>query len=206
MVHFLIEEDATMQSDENEIWKPIHGYEGLYEASNFGRIKSLERMVEKMYKGRSRKYLHKERVLTPTIVNGYYHVTLCKNDGLKNHQKFLLHRLVASSFYDNPLKKPQINHKNGIKTDNYIDNLEWATHGENIRHAVNTGLKIAPRGVNSTCSIPISQFTLNGIFVRHWAGASEVQRELGYFQSNISHCVRGLKKHAHGFIWKRQSQ
>lgn len=116
-----------------ETWKEIEGYEGFYQVSDQGRVKSLPR---KDAIGR----LVKERPLkTPTNSDGYPALLLCR-DSSQAH--FLVHRLVATAFIPNPENKPVVNHKNGIKTDNRVENLEWATYSENNQHAWNTGLQV----------------------------------------------------------------
>lgn len=118
-----------------EFWVDVLGYEGLYQVSSFGRVKSLERFpVGKDFVKRRVNQL----ILKPTLFNnGYFAVSLRRDD---KTTKFSVHRLVALSFIPNPENKPQVNHKNGIKSDNGIDNLEWATSSENINHALKNGL------------------------------------------------------------------
>lgn len=119
----------------NEIWKPIKGYEGIYEVSNLGRIKSLERKVYADFKfGKTRTY--KERILKPGIVNGYQQVKLRDN----SNKIVYVHRLVAETFINNPNNYKTINHIDGNKQNNCVDNLEWCTQKENVRHAWETGL------------------------------------------------------------------
>jgi len=116
-----------------EIFRNIKGYEGLYQISNLGRVKSL-----------LRKRVIVRRILSPSKGGwGYYHVTLCKNGESKNAK---IHRLVALCFMSNPKNKPEINHKNGIKADNRIENLEWVTKSENELHAYKNGLKKPLKG------------------------------------------------------------
>lgn len=114
----------------SEIWRPIKGYDDLYEISNFGRVKSLPKI-----RGRG---VSQERILKPHIVNGYVMVTLCKNNKTFNAS---VHRLIAEAFIPNPDNKPQINHIDGNKSNNNIDNLEWCTPSENMIHAYKMGLK-----------------------------------------------------------------
>lgn len=124
-----------------EIFKDIEGYEGLYQISNLGRVKSLCRVVTTT-DGRIRTL--KEKILSLGLnTYGYNYLGLCKG----GKRKFItIHRLVADTFIPNPDNKPQVNHINGIKTDNTIDNLEWTTAKENMRHAVNSKLKISSKG------------------------------------------------------------
>jgi len=116
-----------------EIWKIIPGYKGLYEVSNQGRVRSYSRG-------------NNPRILKPEITwCGYARTALCRNGAFdRNHLS--IHRLVAQAFIPNPENKPEINHKNGIKADNRVENLEWCTISENRKHAIATGLMIMPRG------------------------------------------------------------
>jgi predicted RNA binding protein YcfA (HicA-like mRNA interferase family) len=109
-----------------EEWKPIVGYEGLYEVSNFGRIKTLYNRYKDVI------YLKYN-----TSPNGYYCVNLVKN---KISKTIRIHRLVAEHFINNPQNKPMVNHKDGDKKNNFVDNLEWVTASENIKHSFKNGL------------------------------------------------------------------
>jgi len=116
-----------------EKWKDIKGYEGLYQVSNLGNVKSLDRII---WNGHT-KHLHKGRIMKPKG-NRYKDVILCKEGKSK---KYYVHRLVAIEFISNTENKPQVNHINGIKEDNRIDNLEWVTASENGKHANSIGLR-----------------------------------------------------------------
>lgn len=119
-----------------EEWRDVVGYEGLYQVSNFGRIKSLP------------KYYFGERMLSPTDNgSGYLIVSLTKNEKRKNHY---IHRIVAEAFIPNKENKPTVNHKDRDKQNNIISNLEWATFSEQIHHVVATGKK--PHAKNYTTS------------------------------------------------------
>lgn len=114
----------------NEIWKPVVGYEGLYEISNIGRVKSLEKTVN-TFGGHTLR--RKERFLRPQeFTTGYYFVILCDNTQRKHCS---IHRLVADAFIPNPEKKPDVNHKDFNRKNNLVENLEWVTKRENIVHA-----------------------------------------------------------------------
>lgn len=117
-----------MLNHTTEIWKDIKDFEGNYQVSNLGRIRSI----------RTSQGTYRERIKKTSISNaGYEQVNL-----FKNNESFtkMVHRLVAESFITNPLNKKTVNHINGIKTDNTSTNLEWNTHSENLIHASNTGL------------------------------------------------------------------
>lgn len=119
----------------NEIWKDIEGYEGLYQVSTYGNIKSLARPRKN---GNGKCYIQKEKLLKQTFTStGYKKVELYKDGKRKS---FKVHRLVAMAFIPNPDNKPEVNHINGNKINNNIDNLEWVTSSENSVHAYETGL------------------------------------------------------------------
>lgn len=128
-----------------EVWKDIKGYEGYYQVSDLGRVKSLAR-VKEIRKGIFGN--KKENFIKPTKNRkGYLNLKLCKKiDGICSEKSVVIHRLVANEFLENPLNKPQVNHKNGIKDDNKVDNLEWATGSENVIHALANNLKISQKG------------------------------------------------------------
>ena len=178
-----------------EVWRGVKGYEGLYQVSSDGRVKSLERTyIDKI--GRER-YV-KERILKPVIDRyGYLLVSLYAGGKQKNHT---VHRLVCEAFHENPDYKPQVNHINEIKTDNRASNLEWATARENS----NFGTRNERIGKKSaiTKSKPICQYTLDEKIVKTWASLTEVKRQTGFGQSHISQVANGKRKQAYGFIWK----
>ena len=119
----------------NKIWKDIPDYEGLYQVSNFGEVKSLPK-IRNVF---SSNYIAKERILKPALNDsGYKIVVLTKN---KKSKSLRVHRLVALAFIPNLENKPQVNHKDGNKLNNHIDNLEWCTNSENEIHAYKLGLK-----------------------------------------------------------------
>lgn len=171
---------------ETEYWTDIKDFEGLYQVSNLGRVKSL---------GNDK--TRKEKILKPKInSNGYCAVDLC-NRGIYIKYNVLVHRLVAQAFIPNPDNLPVINHKDECKTNNHISNLEWCTQKYNAHYS-----RIWEK--TGRFSKPVLQFTKSGDFVAEYESASEAQRQTGIKQQNISSCC--LKKpyfhSAGGYIWK----
>lgn len=168
-----------------EIWKDIEGYEGFYQVSNLGRVKSLRGWS-------GNKYIQREKILGQHKNDkGYLSVTLIKNREIGYRR---VNRLVAKAFVPNPQNKEQVNHIDGNKENNIADNLEWCTCKENINHAWKNGLATANKAVN--------QYDLNENFVKKWDSMMEIQREKGFFNSCICDCCKGKQKTAYGYIWK----
>lgn len=172
-----------------EIWADIEGYEGLYQASNLGNIKSL--LTSKLLKA-------------SVNSSGYLKVELHNKGKVK---VFYVHRLIASTFIPNPSNKPQVNHRNGNKLCNSIDNLEWVTASENQIHAINKRLRrpspmFGLKGGLSPLSKPILQYDKNGILVKKWNSIADVEYTLGFHRSCISNNLIGNTKSSYGYIWK----
>ena len=179
-----------MDNLEKEIWKDIKGFEGLYQVSNIGRVKSLERFR----KGENDcLVLLKERILKQQISRGYYRVQLCKNSIQKWYQ---VHRLVYEAFNGSITEGLQVNHINEIKTDNRLSNLNLMTCKENI----NYGTGIERRAKSKSKSV--LQFDLNDNFIKEYPSAMQVERENGFGHQNISKCCKGKYKTAYGYNWK----
>jgi len=123
-----------------EIWKDIEGWKNHYQISNLSRVRSLD---FPMFHWRGGQSIEKGRIMKLKKDNGYLRIVLRKNGEQKN---LAIHRLVAQAFIQNPENKPEINHINGIKTDNRIENLEWCTQKENCEHAFKIGLRKGLKG------------------------------------------------------------
>ena len=169
----------------NEIWKDILGYEGLYQVSDKGRVKSIVYGKEKI-----RKLVRNK--------NGYLRVGLRKNGKMK---QCLVHRLVGQSFIPNPHNLPQVNHKDENKTNNCVENLEWCDRKYNLNYGTRNQ-RIAEKHTNGKDSKPVLQYKKTGEFVKEWKSIRDVQRNLGYSQGNISSCCLGKLKWIYGFVWK----
>ena len=162
---------------ENEIWKPVLGYEEKYFVSNKGRVKNK-----------------KGYIMTPQNTDGYLRVKLSLG---KPAMKFI-HRVVWEAFNGSIPENYQINHLNEIKSDNRLENLSLCTAKENV----NYGTAIARRA--KKFSKPVIQFDKNGNFIKEWSSSQEIQRQLGYSASHIRSCCCNLIPSAFGFIWKHK--
>ena len=170
----------------SEIWKDIVGFEGLYEISSKGRVKSLEREIDTKW-GNTRPL--KGRILKPQLDKyGYLYVHLFKDK--KNYHK-TIHRLVATAFIPNPNNYPQVNHKDEDKTNNCVENLEWCDNTYNINYGTRT-----EKAANSKCKT-VYQYDLEGNLVKKWNSLKEIP----YNKGNISMCCNGKLKTAYGYKW-----
>lgn len=183
-----------------EIWKDIPEYEGLYQVSNLGKVKSLERVVRC---GKGTKIL-KERILkSGKNSKNYLSVVLCKNGKMKC---FTVHKLVCLVFIpnDNPTEKTEINHIDENKENNHVSNLEWVTPKENCNYAtrnerIGKAHKSKPR---PKLHKSIIQLDLQNNFIRVWDSATQVEKELNIYATSITACCKGRLKTAYGYLWK----
>lgn len=179
---------------ENEIWKDVPDYEGLYIASNLGRIKSIAYRTN--------------HVLKPGINSqGYACVILTKNT-IRTSLK--AHRIICLTFIDNPENKETVNHKDGIRDNNNVCNLEWATSSENIRHSFrcldrNPSMR-GNFGRLHHASIPVDQLSKSGVILKQWESLRHIERELGYPHHHISNVCKGKRISAYGYVWKFASK
>ena len=179
-----------------EVWKDIKGYEGLYQVSNMGRVKSLGRTVS-IKNGFKRAV--RERILRPcTDGSGYLVVNFYNGSGKR--KAFLVHRLVCEAFHENSQNKPEVNHINEDKLDNRACNLEWVTRKENINHGTRNAR--VGKAVSKALSKSVGQYTLDGKLIKVWQSTMEIQRQLGFNRGNISAVARGERKTANGYVWK----
>ena len=172
-----------------EIWRDIKDYEGMYQVSNLGRIKSLERYV----KGNKSKKLIKERILVNVNKRGYMHIALWNQ---KKYKACRVHRLVAQAFIDNPENKKQVNHINGIKDDNRVENLEWCTSFENMQHARDNGL------LNHKSKMKkVVMLSINGETLLLFDSLTEAQNITGFNRNYISCCCEKKRETYKGYKW-----
>lgn len=185
-----------------ELWRDIVGYEGYYQVSNKGRVRSLDRIIEQKGWYRLIRRTYKGSILKQSKEfkedgSFYFSVELNKNGVAK---RFRVHRLVAMAFIPNPNNLPIINHKDENKANNCVDNLEWC----DIPYNVNYGTAIERRSKTSiNCpkrSRKIYQYTLDGELVRIWPSRMECQRN-GFNLGSVYRCCKGLLKQYKGYRW-----
>lgn len=165
------------------MWKDIEGYEGIYQISDSGEVKSLN------YKRTGKEGLRALR----KDKDGYIIVDLLKENKSTTYK---VHRLVAQAFLPNPDALPEVNHKDEDKTNNTVDNLEWCDRSYNINYGT------AKDRAASKRSKTVLQYDLAGNFIAEFKSTREVERILGINQVSVSQCCRGQIKKSHGFIWK----
>ena len=172
-----------------EVWKDIKEYKGLYQVSNFGRVRSVDRYVTQQGRGKEFTGLRKGRIIKPRLQNsGYLLVWLSMQGTVRAHT---VHRLVGTAFISNPDGLSDINHKDGNKKNNNVLNLEWCTRNENIRHAYrNLGRKKSGKKIKCV--------ELNVVF----DSAADASRKTGINAGSIRHVACGIAKTAGGYRWE----
>lgn len=159
-----------------EIWKDVKGYEGLYQVSNFGRVRSIRN--------------NKEKVLKLCANNkGYFCINLCKNKTIK---RFLVHRLVAKAFINNPEDKPFVNHLDCNPSNNQASNLEYCTQKENIQYCIILGRNYTRK---------VYQFNLTGEFLREYKSITEANKITNISIAHISQCCNKQRNKAGNYQW-----
>lgn len=180
-----------------ETWKDIKGFEGIYQISNMGRVKSFKADPN-------------GRILSIKNSKGdYLNIVLCHGN---KRRSVKVHRLVAEAFIPNPDNKPEVNHKDGNKQNNRVGNLEWATRIENQRHALALNPNILKGMVQYNRYIrprTIQQFTMDGRFVAEYANSTEAEKATGVCQRNILQVANRdeykpgkTRRQAGGYIWR----
>lgn len=177
-----------------EVWKDIPNYEGLYQASTLGRIKSLKRTAKKEYKGNR---IVKEIIMEGTANQDGYLKVHFKNKERGIDKGLFIHRLIAETFIPNPDKLPQVNHKDGNKKNNNINNLEWCTNLYNQQHAWANCLHKPTKKEGKK----VNQYNLNGELIKSYKSITEASRETKINLSNICMAAKKERKTAGGYIW-----
>ena len=176
-----------------EIWKPIQDYKGIYEVSNYGNVKRI-----KVAKGTSGGILKVDKTVKGLMVR-------LRNLGDDRNRS--VHRLLAKEFIHNPHNKKCINHKDGNRWNNYISNLEWVTHSENVQHSHNELERFyTAYGENHKNSISVSKYTKSNIYIGTYGSVNEAGRQENIPFTNIAKNARGKRHTAGGFVWKYENK
>ena len=183
-----------------ETWKAVSGYEGLYEVSNLGRVRSVTHVTTVFRNGVTYDVLYKSKILKPQQMrHGYLGVWLYgKRNSIK---RISVHRIVAEAFCDKKSEGLEVNHLNENKTDNRACNLEWCTHEENSSYGTR-GERISKANTNGKRSKPIVQLTLSGEFVSYYPSLAEIKRQTGFNHKNICNLLHGHGNTAYGYKWQ----
>ncbi len=170
-----------------EIWRDIKGYEGLYQVSNTGKVKSFRKSTQH--------FGVTEHMLKPSIsTNGYYDVTLYRRPG--DRHKFLVHKLVAEAFVENPNSLPCVNHKDENPLNNEASNLEWCTYSYNNAYGT------ARIRASITVGKPVQQLTINGVLLATYQSIKVASLITGISARCIKDCCSGHAQSGKGYIWK----
>ena len=191
-----------------EVWKDIVGYEGLYQVSNMGRVRSLERIVKHSIKGKLSRRKGEMMKLYLAKKSGYKQVRLSKEGKAKTLN---IHRLVAEAFLPNPENKREVDHINTVATDNRVCNLRWTTRTENNNNELTCKHRSLAMKGRILSEEQVMRMRKNSPFKTKvmcietgiiYESAMEAYRQTGIRQCNINHCCNGKRKHAGGYSWK----
>lgn len=185
-----------------ELWLQVKGYEGFYEVSNTGKIRSIDRIVNRSDTGYSLKY--SGQIIKQTLdKRGYENVYLSINSKSKRYR---VHRLVAMAFLDNPENKPQVNHKDGNKQNNHVNNLEWSTDEENRNHAIENGLYtkngFGDKSFSFTGSVKAFK---DGVLIATMNGNEEMKKN-GFDYRLVSAVLKGKRKSHMGCTFEKMKR
>lgn len=177
----------------NEVWKDVPNYEGIYKASNFGRIKMVKRTLTDSL---GKKINKKEHILKPRTGNRYYMIALYKNG---KREDLLLHRVIAQTFIPNPENKPFVNHKDENCFNNCSDNLMWCTQKENM----NWGTINERMSKNSKSKRKVNQYDMDGNLIKQWDCMTDFYKSKGLkLKTGIIECCKGRRQSHMGYKWK----
>lgn len=181
-----------------EEWKDVVGYEDTYQVSNYGNVRSKDRIITFTRKGKEEsRMLRSKPVKSKKDKDGYVIVSL-HNSETHTDTTARVHRIELEAFVGNELNLPFVNHKDEDKSNNMLSNLEYCT----AKYNTNYGTCIRRRSNNK--KIPIIQLDKNGNFIREWKSATDAANTLNLDNSSISACVRGTLPHYYGYLWRKK--
>lgn len=182
-----------------EVWKDIKGYEGLYQVSNLGKVRSLDRYKYTNGRYGKMKAKIKGRLLKPCINHDGYEEIVLSKDG--KSKMYRLHRIVAETFIINQYEKLQVNHINGNKIDNRSVNLEWTTPKENIEHALDNKLMKPVKGREHYMAKKIGKYNFKNELVETYETIQEASKKNNILATSIINCLKRRTKTSGGYIW-----
>lgn len=183
-----------------EYWKPVVGYEGYYEVSSYGRVRSVDHYSRTGIKHSEKRLVKGQMLRLNKKRTGYLCVDLCKENKTKTTQ---VHRLVATAFIEKPEGKNVVNHKNLVKSDNRVENLEWVTYKENSMHASKNGVMYGGLRKTVRCCETGQDFP-SSYQAAQWLNETKFQysKQLDSMAKNIRACSCGTRLSAYGYHWK----
>ena len=181
-----------------ENWKDIKGYEGFYQVSDLGRVKSLERDVY-YPNGIIMRHMEEKILVQRLNKHGYAYINLCLNGKPKS---ITVHRLVAEAFIPNPENKPQVNHKDEVKTNNSVENLEWCDSAYNANYGTRIQRCIQNHKYPKLGNHPRAKVVFCEELNKTFDCAKSAQEELGIDRSCVGKACKGKQKTAGGFHWR----
>ena len=186
----------SIMSKEIEEWRPVVGYEGLYEVSDWGNVRSVDRYVNS--KAGSKAMLHGKMLKQYTDKDGYQRIGLHKDVISKTVG---VHRLVAEAFIPNPNNLPVIDHINGNRQDNRVENLRWFTVKLNNSTQQAKEKKSLAAFKRTDNKVKIRQSSIDGEHIKDYNSSMDIQRELGFERAAIIRCCRGKQHTSYGYKW-----
>lgn len=179
----------------NEVWRSVVGYEGLYEVSNLGRVRSLDR-IQYNPVAATHQTFHPGHIMNGVVSHRGYRMVMLRDVNGKR-KNCSVHRLVAMAFIPNPNNLPFVNHKNYNQLDNRVENLEWCTEYDNVHYGRADRIRQAHQPKNKA----VLQFSLDGKLLGEYINITSAARAVGTTRMNIRKCCGGIYKQAAGYKW-----
>ena len=189
---------------QQEIWKDIEGYEGLYQVSNLGRVRSVDRII---LRSSTPQFSKGKNISQQPLNSGYMVVSLWNK---KKRKAFTVHRLVANAFLPLQQGKDEVDHINGIRTDNRVNNLRWCNRKENVNFPIARSKYLSSnkeriehiRMAKAKHSLKLVQLTLDGTIIKEWNSVKQASKSLGIQENNVYAVCIGKRKSTGGYKWK----
>jgi len=199
-----------MHKQTNEVWRPVKSYEGIYEVSNHGRIKRLQDSILVIDEKQHRKYIKsiKEKIIRQFSDSAGYRAVNLRGTKASLWKIERVHVIVAEAFLPKPAWAECVNHKDGVKSNNFVSNLEWCTNKQNSQHAVRTGLLDTKHLLNYINRTPVDMLSLDGKYIKSFDSIHDAFLFLGIknYRGSISEVCAGKRHKAYGFSWRYSNE